>query len=291
MKPWILLFTGLLGGGAIAGATFFTMNSAGGGTPTDAASASDVANLRTELEQLRKEHAELQSLANSMRTTAAATEVRQATVAPNGVKATESAPAVNVSPADRDVVFALIKEERDLREKERQEKQKQQLREGVEKRMKQTAERVGLDANTTASVVKLYLANLDRETEIRKAYAANGLDDPNAEKRKLEIEAARKDLDASLAGLIPADKKTEWDRSTRFMRRAGDFAAFTEADPGSGFLRGILGGGNGGGRPGGGQGDTNGGGGRRNNRQGQGNNANADGGASAPKPAAPVKQD
>jgi hypothetical protein len=285
MKSWSLLLTGLCGGGAIASAAFFAAHATPAGESRSSASASEVATLRAELDQLRKEHAELQNFTASLKPAVASTEARQAVSAPAAVKPTEANAAPAVSSVDRDAVFALIKEEREIRENERQQKQREQIRTGVESRIKQSAERVGLDANAAQSLVKLYLDNLDRESEIRKAYPVQGFNDPNSEKRRLELDAARKQLDAAVAGLVPADKKQEWDRSTRAVRRSGDFVGMTEGDGGlGGILRGLRenrDGGPGGG-PGGGQNGQN----RRSNRQG-----NSAGAAVEPKADSVPKKD
>ena len=147
-------------------------------------------------------------------------------------KAVDDSPAPHIASTDRDLIFALIKEERDLRDKERQDKQREQQRDNLERSVKRTAERMGFDSNTVASLSKLYLDNFSREEDIRRAYPVTGFEDPNNEKRRLELEASRKQLDSSLEGVIPADKIKDWNKQGRFLRRGADFGPVGMGDMG-----------------------------------------------------------
>lgn len=295
MKPEIAIAAALAlaaGVGVAAYATFHQGPAAG-----ESGSQNEIAALRTQVEELRAELSSVQTRLHAAQTaTAAPVDAPIRSVA----QATSSAPstagavaAVNVSTQDRDTIFALIKEERDLREKERQEKQREQLRDGLDRRVKQSAERVGIDANTSQTIARLYLDNLSREEDIRRAYPVQDWNDPNSEKRRLELDAARKSLEATVAGLIPSDKLEAWNREARGLNRMGDMAAMidqpADAFRGFGGMFGGPGGGPGGGGPmGGGQRGAggNGGGGRGN--RGGGNNA----GAAAPSaPKAPGQQE
>jgi hypothetical protein len=196
--------------------------------------------------------------------------------------------APSVSSVDRDAIFALIKEERDLREQERAEKARTQAREATTKRVKALAERLGLDASTTSALTKAYLDAMNREEDVRKAYPLADLDDANMEKRRLELDAIGKDRDAAVAALVPTDKKDEWNRRARFLGRGADFAemgqafnngdfgamgAIMRAGPGGGGGGGGFGGPNGPGGNNGGNGGGGQGGGNRRNRGPQDNGA------------------
>ncbi|MFN0207462.1 MAG: hypothetical protein ACKVS6_14245 [Planctomycetota bacterium] len=269
-----------LSAAAIAGAVVYVAINPGAAGESGASNPSaEVLALRSQVDDLKREMSQMRdhlasqtATANTApvqtRETAKATEVA-ATVAAN------NAPIINVSQIDRDTIFALIKEERDLRDKERQEKQKQQMKDGLSKRIQQSLDRIGVDAATKDAVTKIYLENFAREEEIRKAYPIQDFmgDDPNIEKRRQELDAARKDLEARVATMIPTDKKEDWDRSTRFLNRAGDMAGMADAFRSGDFPM-MGGGGFGGfGASDRGRNDNNSsGGGGRQNRQNRNNN-------------------
>lgn len=296
-------------GALLAGAAVYALIPPSAQHGDSAALATENSQLRTRVDDLEKKLSLIEARVEAQPAVAIAGpgSVREAIAAPapKPVDAT-AAPSVaaNVSQMERDTIFALIKEERDLRDRERQDKQRQQVRESLARRVGQAADRMGLDAVTRESLSNLYLDNMTREDEIRKAYPIKDYtgDDPNLERRKLELDAARKDLDARVAALLPADKQEDWDRNSRFLRRAGDFAEVMTAGPEAGFgmMRGMMDGGGGAGAffgggdrgPGGARGGdpTGGGRGNRNNRN------NKDGATkdsinkdSAGTPAPPVK--
>jgi hypothetical protein len=257
----------------------------------------DVGAIRTQLDELRKEVTQLRNrVENSTMSMAAPVEgsTRKATESPVAAPKEEESAAARVPSVDREAILAVLDQREKDKDRDRKEKQRQQLREGVETRVKQSADRIGLDANTTQSVSKLYIDNLGREEEIHRAYPVTSADDPNNEKARLEIDAARTALDTALQSLIPADKWNDWNNQTRFLKRAGDFAynADQQAAGNMGFFGGF--GGGPGGFGGGGQGGPGGQGGQggRGNRGGGGNTAGSAagaigvGGGAAPAPPA-----
>lgn len=312
MSKVLPLAAGLIGGVAAAAATLALMQPS---KPAgDAALANENSALKSRVEDLEKKLSALDARVQNQPAVASAPIQREA--APTNPAVANNTPqnnvAANVSQLDRDTVFALIKEERDVRDRERQDKQKQQMRDNLAQRIQQTADRIGLDAASKETLTKLYLDNLSREDEIRKAYPIKDYNsnDPNLEKRKQELEAARKDLEARVDAMIPSDKKEEWDQRTRFLRRAGDFAeaarGFQDGNfpmmgmdfgggPGGGGFGNFGGGGrnNNGGdaaATGGGGGNNNNNGNRRGNRGGNRNNNNAGGtDAKTPPPGATDK--
>lgn len=303
MSKVFAVAAGLLGGAAAAAATFAIMQPARTGGDSSAIVAENTA-LRSRIDELEKKITAIDARVQNNAVAAAPMNRESAPIAKaenNAAAGTPSQPAVNVSSQERDTIFALIKEERELRDKERLDKQKQQIREGIATRIGSLADRIGLDASGKEALTKLYLDNLSREEEIRKAYPIKDYNsnDPNIEKRKLELEAVRKDLDARVATIVPTDKKEEWDQRARFISRMGDFAEAAQSMQDGNFpmMRGGMdfGGGPGGGfgnfgppgggrNNGGGGGDTagggnNNGGGRRGNRGGGRNGGGSAAGA------------
>lgn len=239
MKSWIPLLTGF-GGGAVAGAILVALQSGPQSSTREAALAAELDSVKVELDTLRRGQEEILRLAAAWNpATAEAPPARQEAAPAASVKAASTPVA---SAVDRDAVFALIREERDLREAERQENRAKLLRDGIERQVTRAAERIGLDKNATQSLVKLYLENLDREAAIRKAYPVSGRDDPAAEKRALELQAARKQLESAAAAYVPEDKRESWERSTRFLRRSGDVSAALEGETSAmeSSVRGLL---------------------------------------------------
>jgi hypothetical protein len=231
MKPALVFLTGVCLSGA-AGATYLALHQ--GSPHGDGSSSAEVTALRGDIDELAKKVSTLQTKLDSMHVaTAAPVEPasRQPT-ASQAPKAVDDSPAPHIASTDRDLIFALIKEERDLRDKERQDKQREQQRDNLERSVKRTAERMGFDSNTVASLSKLYLDNFSREEDIRRAYPVTGFEDPNNEKRRLELEASRKQLDSSLEGVIPADKIKDWNKQGRFLRRGADFGPVGMGDMG-----------------------------------------------------------
>ncbi len=267
------LLIGILSAGFAACATavvFLVSPPAAGDAGT---SHETVDSLQNEVRDLRRSLDDLRKQVTMIPATAAAPrELAPATIDATPTPGPTASPALaNVGSLDRETVFALIKEERDLRDKEREERQRTQAKEAVSRRIQQSAERAGIDSATTSTLVNAYLRTLEREEEIRRAYPLEDWDDPSREKRQLEIEAARKDRDALVASLVPADKLESWNRSTRFLGRAGDFAGMVERFGGGDFGGAMMGGGGRNRGESGGSGPGNGPG-RRNRDSGPGGN-------------------
>jgi hypothetical protein len=252
----------------------------------ESGSSPDASALRSQIDDLHKEVTQLRKLVESSQTaTAAAVQAptrKEVEMPSSAAAAKEEDPAAKVAAVDREAILAVLDQRDKDKDRERKEKQRQQLRDGVESRVKQSADRLGFDANTTQSVTKLYLDNLGREEEIHRAYPVTSIDDPNNEKSRLEIDAARNSLDTALQSIIPSDKWNDWNNQTRFLRRAGDFAynADQQAAGNINMFGGFGGfGGPGGGGPGGPGG--NGGQGGRGNRGGGAGGGFAGGGQTA----------
>jgi len=173
--------------------------------------------LRTRVDELARVVASLQQERPAVPAVAAAASAseRQETPAPKAVSPEIGAPEIPSS--DREAIFALIKEERELREREKQTRQSKQLVDAVKNRVKQTAERLQLSAETSESLVKLYVEGTERDLEIRRAYPIADGNSQNADKRQLELDAASKELDSRVANLIPAEMQQDWNRSTRWI--------------------------------------------------------------------------
>ena len=277
----IAVAVALLAGGAVVFA--LTVPKSAG---TDGSGGTEeIAALKKQVSELQKEVSTLRDAMGASVATAAPSAARELAPAKPAAAAGGSASAPTVSGVDRDAIFALIKEERDLREQERAEKARTQAREATTRRVKALAERLGFDASTTNALVKVYLDSMNREDDVRKAYPLAEIDDANMEKRRLELDAIGKDRDSAVAGLVPADKKDEWNRRARFMSRGGDIAemgqAWSNGDFGAmgAMFRGPGGGGGGTGPGGPVGGNGQGGNGPRRNRGGQ---DGGNGGAQAP---------
>jgi hypothetical protein len=235
MSKSILLPFAALVGAAVAGTVVYLALQTSGSGEHGSANATEIGALRSQVDDLKKEVASLRDRLAAQPAVASALpngSNREAVKISEPMKSGEAvAQTLPVSQLDRDTVFALIKEERDIRDKERQEKQRQQVRDGLARRVEQALDRIGVDAATKESIKQMYLDNLAREEDIRKAYPIQDFsnDDPNLEKRRQELDAARKDLEARVANLIPADKKDEWDRRSRFLSRTGDFMGAMES--------------------------------------------------------------
>ncbi|HKE00489.1 MAG TPA: hypothetical protein VKE69_05730 [Planctomycetota bacterium] len=223
--PLALLGLGAMAVVGVAAATLFRPAEGEG-----RADAAEMTALRAQVEELRREVHELRDRAGAAPAVATNLPAREALPVPDA-----TAPPVNaaptLSPVNRDAILAVIKEDRDAREREREEQQKKQQRDRTTQRVKSTAERLGIDAATTESLVKLCVSSLDREDDVRKAYPIADLGDPNFEKRRLELQAVWQERDAQVAALLPADKREQWDRQTRWLDRAREFA---DAFPGGG---------------------------------------------------------
>jgi hypothetical protein len=172
------------------------------------------------VEELKREVGDLRELLPSAPSTAAAAAERQSPAPVALARGNDVAPASGI---DRVALAAQIRQELDAIEQERREEQRKQGRERMSQMVKSAAERLGLDGTTGEALAKLYLESRDREEDVRKAYPVSELDDSNAEKRRIELDAVRKERDARVASMLPAEKREEWDRRTRFVNRGGDF--------------------------------------------------------------------
>lgn len=192
--------------------------------PGDA--ASEVATLRAQVEEMTRELSTLRGRVESQSATASfdGAPVRTATAAPKPAAAAgdDGAPVIEVPRIERDMILAVIEQREKDKDRERKEKQRQMAREGIEAAVKRAADRVGLDGNTASTIAQLYIDNLGREEDIRRAYPVRDPNDPNAEKARIEIDAARASLDSTVSAMIPADKLQDWNNQTRWIRRAGD---------------------------------------------------------------------
>jgi len=289
-KP-LLISAALLAAGVSVGYVVFTNSGSGDGG--HAGDAVEVAALRRQVENLSQELAALRQQVSSIPAAASnlpaapreAAPVTTSTANADLAKLAANEGSPIVSSTDRNAIFALIKEERELRDREQKEKLDKQIRDGAQKRLESVAQRIGIDVNTTQSIVAAYMKSMDRMEDVRKAYPVENWDDPNAEKRRLEMEAIRKDRDAQIDPMIPQDKLEDWNRQTRMIGRGMEFM-------GNGGFGGMMGGGmpdfgamrdfggfGGGGNGRGGRGDGNGAGGGGGRRGGGGGNS---GGSGAP---------
>ena len=288
-----MIFASVLASAAVGGVLHVALSP--NAAHADTIQPSDIGTLKTQVDDLRKEVVQLRGRFDSAQSAAASladSPARKAVEAPSSSPANDA--MAHATPVDRDTILAVLDQREKDKDKERKEKQQKQLVDGMESRVKQSAERLGLDANTTQSILKLYMDNLAREADIHRAYPYTDRNDPNAEKARLEIDAARKSLDTTLQGIIPADKWNDWNNQTRFLRRAGDMAyAIDQPQNANGGMFGGFGGGRGGNNTGGrGNGGNNNGGGANNtaggnnggNRGNRGNRQNQQSTGAAPAP-------
>jgi hypothetical protein len=224
MKPALLLLASAATSAVVGGALVLTLSQNSGGAGTE--SSAEVTTLRSQLDEMHKELTALRARVETQ--TAAADQSAPRMVAeapkvkPEATAADDGEPAIQVPTVERDMILAVIEQREKDKDKERKDKQRQQARETIEAGVKRAADRVGLDANAASSIAKLYIENLGREDEIRRAYPINGQNDPNVEKARLEIDAARSSLDTAVATMVPAEKSQDFNNQTRWLRRLGD---------------------------------------------------------------------
>ena len=91
----------------------------------------------------------------------------------------EEAPAVqlaSVKASDREMVLAVLEEERLREERERDERRAQREQEQIERKASRAVERLGLDANAEAFLVDFYTREEQREDDARELMETMGRD-------------------------------------------------------------------------------------------------------------------